>query len=135
MHKYGNIINLVYIKSKKYKHMSIMSRASQFAPFAALSGYGDEIEEASRLTNDRIYLDDDSKILINEKLKLIKGKIKDRPFVEVIYFLPDDRKCGGNYRKIKNYVKKIDEVYKRLIFADNKMINIEDIVNIIVYKS
>ena len=39
IHDYGDIINLPYKKSKKYKHMSQKDRAAQFAPFAALTGH------------------------------------------------------------------------------------------------
>ena len=45
---YEEIINIPYKKSKKHKPMSIESRAAQFAPFAALTGYEEIIEETSK---------------------------------------------------------------------------------------
>ena len=45
IHDYGDIINLPYKKSKKYKHMSQKDRAAQFAPFAALTGHNQLIHE------------------------------------------------------------------------------------------
>lgn len=45
MNNYDDIINLPHHISKKHKQMSIESRAAQFAPFAALTGYSDAIEE------------------------------------------------------------------------------------------
>lgn len=43
--KYEDIINLPHHVSKKYPQMSIEARAAQFAPFAALTGYDEAIEE------------------------------------------------------------------------------------------
>lgn len=45
---YDDIINLPHHESTKYEHMNESDRAAQFAPFAALTGYGDVIEEAAR---------------------------------------------------------------------------------------
>ena len=45
--KYDDIINMEHHISKKHKQMSIEARAAQFAPFAALTGYGELIEEAT----------------------------------------------------------------------------------------
>lgn len=44
--KYGDIINLNRPKSKHPK-MGLIERSAQFAPFAALVGYGDEVKSAS----------------------------------------------------------------------------------------
>ena len=49
--KYRDIINLPHHQSTKHKHMSLIERAAQFAPFAALTGYGDKIEEINDEVN------------------------------------------------------------------------------------
>ncbi len=46
--KYEDIINLPHPVSKKHTPMSMMQRAGQFAPFAALTGLGDEIESVNK---------------------------------------------------------------------------------------
>lgn len=51
--EYDDIINLPHHVSKKYPQMSLTARAAQFAPFAALTGYGDAINETVRLVNER----------------------------------------------------------------------------------
>lgn len=43
---YDDIINLPHYVSKKRPRMSMEQRTAQFAPFAALTGFKDEIEEA-----------------------------------------------------------------------------------------
>ncbi len=45
MNGYDDIINHSHHVSKKYPRMTMMQRAAQFAPFAALTGYNDAIEE------------------------------------------------------------------------------------------
>lgn len=56
MGKYDDIINLPHHESKKHPRLSIEQRAAQFAPYAALSGYGDAINETSKITDNRMNL-------------------------------------------------------------------------------
>lgn len=51
MNKYEDIINLPHHISKTHPQMSIEQRAAQFAPFAALTGFEDEIAETERIAN------------------------------------------------------------------------------------
>lgn len=45
--KFADIYDIDYekIKSKRHPHMSKLARAAQFAPFAALTGHDEAIEE------------------------------------------------------------------------------------------
>ena len=51
-HDYDDIINLPHYEPKHHPRMSMQSRAAQFAPFAALSGNDDTIQDLSRLTEE-----------------------------------------------------------------------------------
>lgn len=53
-HKYDDIIDLPHHQSKEHAHMSLHDRAAQFAPFAALTGYDEAIEETARITEEKI---------------------------------------------------------------------------------
>ena len=53
MSEYDDIIDLPRPKSK-HEPMPMSDRAAQFSPFAALTGYGDAIDETARLTDARI---------------------------------------------------------------------------------
>ena len=44
--EYDDIINLPHHVSKRHPQMSMLNRAAQFAPFAALTGYDAAINEA-----------------------------------------------------------------------------------------
>lgn len=43
--RYADIINLPHHVSAKRPHMSMLDRAAQFAPFSALDGYDDQIQD------------------------------------------------------------------------------------------
>ena len=126
MNKYLDIINLPHYVSKKHKHMSIHDRAAQFAPFSALTGYDDQIEESARITSKKVILDDEKKEEISNKLNSIK---KDTN-VSIKYFLKDKYKDGGKYITYKGTIRRIDKVNMKIIFKDKKIINIEDILDI-----
>jgi len=51
---YDDIINLSRPVSKKHIPMSLEARAAQFAPFAALTGFEDVIDETAELEKLRV---------------------------------------------------------------------------------
>lgn len=130
MKNYDDIINLPHHVSRKHPQMSNVTRAAQFAPFAALTGYGDAINETARITDTRIELDEEMKIIINEKLNYIDSHIIERPIVTFTYFAPDKRKNGGSYNSITGNVRQIDLVNNLIILTDKKKINISDLIGI-----
>ena len=117
--KYDDIINMSHHISKKHPRMSLENRSAQFAPFAALTGYEDEVEETARLTDKKIELTDEVKSIINLKLKIIQEKIDIKPEVTITYFIPDNKKEGGNYKTVTSNVIKIDK-YKQIIIVKDK---------------
>lgn len=128
--KYDDIINLPHHISTKHSQMSLETRVAQFAPFAALTGYDDEIKETARLTNERIELDDDVKSILDGKIQMIMENILARLTVSITYFIPDTKKDGGRYVTATGIVKKVD-VYKQLIvLEDSTEIAINEIVDI-----
>ena len=128
--KYDDIINLPHHVSIKHKHMSMEMRAAQFAPFAALTGYEDAVKETGRLTSERIELDEEQKVILDEKLKIINDKIIQHPKISLTYFIPDMRKEGGKYETVAKEIKKIDEFKHSIIMMDGEEILINDIVAI-----
>ncbi len=123
MNKYMDIINYNYTGSKNRKHMSIYDRSAQFAPFAALTGYEDAIYETGRIVDSKIILSEDDKLEINS---IVNSSINSD--VAITYFIHDKYKEGGAYINYTGKVKKIDYVYKNIIFYDKKIINIEDVI-------
>jgi len=128
--KYDDIITLPHHVSKKHPRMSALNRAAQFSPFAALSGHGDAIWEAGRLTDSFIELEESRKDQLNVQLRLIGENLDSRPEIEVTYFQPDEKKCGGAYVTMTGRVKRIDEYSRRIVFTDGQAISIERLFSI-----
>ena len=129
MKNYDDIINLPH-PELKHPRMSMYSRAAQFSPFAALTGYDDEVKETARLTNNKLIIDDDLKNNLDIKLQYIESIIKEKPLIKVTYFIPDKKKNGGSYHEFSGNIRRIDNIKKELIFIDNKKISINDIIDI-----
>lgn len=129
-HRYDDIINLPHHQSKERAHMSLHDRAAQFAPFAALSGHEEAIEETARLTDDKIILDETAIEKINEKLYELSQHLSEKKSVAITYFKPDTLKQGGAYLTDIGSVKKID-VIEKIVFMDSGMkISMEQILGI-----
>ena len=128
MSKYDDIINLPHHRSKTHPHMALIDRAAQFAPFAALTGYGDAIDETARLTDGRPDLDEQQLAELNERLLQIMAK--PDTFVCITYFVPDERKAGGRYEQAEGTIKKIDETAKAIVMDGGERIPLADIVEL-----
>lgn len=130
MDKYDDIINLPHYEPKYHPRMSKYKRSAQFAPFAALVGYDEQVQECSRLTDKRLEIDDELKEKINNKLNKINELIKNSPEVEITYFIPDEKKDGGKYITEKGNVKRIDYINRFIKLTDNKKIILDDLIDI-----
>ena len=133
MNNYEDIINLERPKSN-HSHLSVESRAAQFAPFAALVGYDSAIKETARITDKRIEIDDELKVIISNKLNYLNDHIKDNNKVIITYFINDEKKSGGNYIHKTGIIKIINPVESKIKFTDNATDYINDITNIEILK-
>ena len=130
-HKYDDIIHLPHHVSDKRPQMPVLDRAAQFAPFAALTGYGEAVKETARLTERRIQPDEEALDILNRRLEFIKEHIGEHLEVSVCFFRPDPRKEGGAYVTVSGTVKKLDEFRHRLVLADETEIPFEDLWEIV----
>ena len=71
--------------------MTLLNRAAQFAPFAALTGYEEMVAESSRLTDRRIELDEDTIRQLNERLHVVMEAAGEQPEITVVVFEPDNK--------------------------------------------
>ena len=97
MRNYEDIQNHKRYQLKHHTPMSLESRAAQFAPFAALVGYNEEIGEAARSTDGREELSEDAIDALNQAFQKLLEHEEERPLVTVTYFQPDAKKDGGRY--------------------------------------
>ena len=127
---YEDIIDLEHFVSKDRRHMSNYERAAQFAPFAALTGYSQSINEAGRLTDDFIQLGENSSNDLNIKFMYLSEHLNDKPEITVRHFIPDVSKDGGSYKTETVNVYRIDMFERVLITTDKRKIDLDYIVDI-----
>ena len=127
---YDDIINLPHHVSTTRPQMSMLDRAAQFSPFAALTGYDAAIKETGRLTDEKIELDEDRKAALDMKQANLIEMIDEQPEISITYFLPDTKKSGGAYVTVTGNLKRFDEYERLLILTDGKKIPMDDIADI-----
>ena len=126
--KYDDLLRLPHHVSASRKPMSMTARAAQFAPFAALSGYDAEVQEAGRLTDQPIELDEYEKETLNARLQLLAQHLQEKWTVSAVYFQPDERKEGGAYVTRTGTVKKILLSERRLLLTDGTVIPLDGLI-------
>lgn len=127
IHNYDDIINMTRHISSKHPQMKIIDRAAQFAPFAALTGHKESINEASRITDSKKELDENQKEILNNKLNYILLNLDKLLEIKITYFQADLKKSGGKYVTVLASIKKIDEYNKVLVLNNGKKIKIDDL--------
>lgn len=127
MSGYEDIINLPHHVSERHARMSMLDRAAQFSPFAALTGYDAAIEETARLTDGRMELTEEEKSLLDAKLR---EALERAGSVRITFFLPDERKSGGAYVCTMGIVKKLNHIAGTVAMDHGLTIPIEDIADV-----
>ena len=127
---YDDIINHPHHVSTRHPRMTMIDRAAQFSPFAALTGYGDVIKETARLTDRKPELSESEKAELDYKLRMACDYSGEKPVLTITYFVPDQRKAGGSCHTISGQIKKIDDYQKQVILLDKTRIDIDCILNI-----
>lgn len=125
---FEDIIHLPHHVSATHPRMTMYERAAQFSPFAALTGYDDEVEETARLTDAFALMTEDQSAVLDEAFQRMLNS--DRPEVRVTYFRPDSRKDGGSYEEYRGTFRFFDVGNSILKFTDGTEINAEMVCGI-----
>ena len=129
MNDYSSIIDHPHYQSKKRPHMSMLSRAAQFSPFAALSGYDEAVNDTQRLTEEKVILGEDAFKDINNTLRY--AALSHKP-VSITYFLPDPLKRGGSYMTVSGVIYKVDMNEDVVIMEDGSAILLYTITDAVI---
>lgn len=135
MGDYEDMIDLPYTKSNARAHMSARDRAAQFAPFSALTGYSDIVDETGRLTSKRASLDEYQIELIDRELQYAADFTNERPLATATYFVPDNKKSGGEYRTLKERIEKIDIYERHIVFSSGDTVPFDELIALCVERS
>ena len=125
---YADMLRLPRHISPRRQPMTRLNRAAQFAPFDALAGYSEAVQETARLTDRRVGPDEDSLARLNRRLQLLAAAQADsRPEVTFLCFIPDEKKDGGAYRRVTGRVRRMDEAGQRILLMDGTAIPMDSI--------
>lgn len=130
MRNYEDIRNHKRYQLKHHTPMSLESRAAQFAPFAALVGYDEEIGEAARSTDGREELSEDAVDALNQAFQKLLEHEEERPLVMVTYFQPDAKKDGGRYMTYTGNFRFYDAEKRVVKFVDGMVIGVGQVCRI-----
>ena len=131
-HRYDDIIHMRHPISVRHAAMSHGDRAAQFAPFAALTGYEEEISETARLTGSRIELEENVLQELDRNFQYLQAHLREHLRVTVTYFVPDKRKAGGRYHSVTGEVKKLDTCDRYVLFTSGEKIPLDDILDMMI---
>lgn len=120
---YEDMLYMPHPTSKTHPRMSMEKRAAQFAPFAALTGHADAVEETARITQERVELTEDRK----EQIDRVLQEVQLQDHVVVVYFLPDVYKEGGSYQTVSGMIEKIKD---EKLYISGREIPVADLFSI-----
>ena len=130
MRNYEDIRKHERYQLKHHTPMSLESRAAQFAPFAALVGYDEEIGEAARSTDGREELSEDAIDALNQAFQKLLEHEEERLLVTVTYYQPDAKKDGGKYMTYTGNFRFYDAEKRVMKFVDGMVIGVGQVCRI-----
>ena len=127
--KYGDIIDHPHYVSPDHPQMSLLNRAAQFSPFAALTGYDDLIEEAARETGAWTQPDESVRETLDRRLRSLLAKPQPAE-AAFTFFVPDEKKEGGAYRTVTGSIRKYDSTAKTVLLTTGDAIPLQYLVGV-----
>lgn len=115
--------------SRRHPQMPLRERAAQFAPFAALSGYGEAIDEAAAAPLPEWDPDDDERQALEDTIRRLAAMPRARRHVEICT-VQRKKDTGTRYMNISGCVRSIDETARTLTMEGNTIVSLDAIVSI-----
>lgn len=128
MMDHNDMVTRPHPDPRYHTRMPMKNRAAQFAPFAALTGYEEAVEEAHRLTDHRPELSDEEKDALDWGLRQALEE-KEKP-VTITRFIPDARKEGGSIVTKKGRIRRLDAYHRRLVMEDGEKIPLGEVLDL-----
>ncbi len=104
---YADILSVPRPISTRHRPMASDKRAAQFAPFAALTGFDEMIDEQGRRTDSFAPPSELQQSDMNRTLTEVLA-CPDRPRCEITYFVPDPNKAGGRYVTVAGVPRRVE---------------------------
>jgi hypothetical protein len=130
MTRYMDLLQLPYPLPRKRTRMPRLARAAQFAPFDALTGYDECVQEAARMTEGERILTEEEKENLDRTTHQLMARIEQHPYVRLTCFFPDPRKKGGAYRILEGHLCHIDLTRRLFVLEHEQLVPTRAIVAI-----
>ena len=91
-HRYDDLLELPHPISKNHRPMARQDRAAQFAPFAALTGYEESIQNAARKPETKEELSEFEVEELNTKIQIVVSQIQKHPAIVIRYYQMEEKK-------------------------------------------
>ena len=127
---YADLLDLPHPSFPQHPRMSMLERAAQFSPFAALTGYDAAVQETARITQREILLDEQEQEELNLRLQLLLENLQAAPPVQFTLFVPDEKKSGGRYETVQGTVRRMDLAEQLVILQDGRQLPLDRIYQI-----
>ncbi|APU72111.1 hypothetical protein LCR01_12400 [Companilactobacillus crustorum] len=112
---YQDIMAIPYHHSKRHLPMNQLDRAFQFAPFGALEGFSDLIQQKTKDYARKKYLNSTEEDKIKRQLEYLTNHPRK---VDISYFNDE----SGYYEHLKGYLQKLDWKKGRAEFEDTSIV-------------
>ena len=63
-------------------------------------------------------------------LQKLTERTSDTPQAQITYFVPNERKSGGEYVTVTGNVRRVDDHNREIVFTDGLTVKIDDVWNI-----
>ena len=67
---------------------------------------------------------------LNQQIQFLIECILKKPQAQITYFVPDNRKSGGEYVTVTGNVRRVDDHNREIVFTDGLTVKINDVWNI-----
>ena len=112
---YADIIHLPHHVSQNHPQMPMLDRA---------------VAEAGRLTTERRELSEQEQNELNRRFDFLISRLKSSSEVDIVHFIPDERKSGGEYQSVTGSIKTISLPERMITLNSGQVIHFDDILDI-----
>lgn len=126
IHNYSSIYDFEGNVPSSHPRMSRFNRASQFAPFAALTGYEEAIKDKQKDKISKIDYSEEEEEMLNSKIIALLELKKNKPIVRISFY----KKEETNYVFEKGRFIRYDEEKNLIVLSNGKKIPLLDITDI-----
>lgn len=123
------LLDMPHHVSRRRPQMSGMERAAQFAPFAALKGYDEAIDQTALIPEPDWEPDEDAIAALNAAMERLAAMPRGERNVQICR-MQRDKVLGTRYTHIACQVRSIDTASRTLTLEHGDILSLDEIASI-----